>query len=1190
MHTNPWRCLAAYKEPRQEDKKTFLFCGRDKESYELFYLIKKNLFVTLYGRTGIGKTSLLEAGVFPLLRKDNYIPIVVRFGMQDDTRKSFAEIVVSSIENQGVKIEKTIEDKSISTLEDGLDDIDFLWTYFATRHFYKGDCKVFPVVVLDQFEENLISSRKESKFLLEQIYSLIDDNKDYPVGYHSETNFRFVLSIREDDLYRLEETIDKSQLNEFKNNRYRLTHLSKECAKEVICKPGDELLPSDENERQAIIDGILKQSTDEDGDNINTLLLSLVCSCLYDRCVVRKANTFAMADIYALGNNLLVDFYNSLHIKKRTRRIIEEKFIDANGRRNAVNIDDLYISQTELDELCLGSKRILQKTNKRLELVHDLLAQAIFETKKKKKEKNLSQIFKIYLLVFFSVIFVLGLLRSVFIFSGTDNFNSIPVFSKTDCIVVDSSAIVSKNIFVEKLIFTGKNGNSHIYDCPNLKRIIIQTNTSAITINNCPNLRYLELPDSVGSIIITHCPQLRTLYLPHIIGYLDVDEKINVVPPTGSSKYIAFGETVWDVEHSRIIYSNKDCHSDSISVVFPLQLYKKNILWYKGVRFINNGKMTDDGFLVENTSPTYVYSCCDSLTYVDLSGKKVMADAFDNARDITAIKIDADTHFDGNHIFANNHNLHRVIICQSVDFSVNDIKNLLAGLSATPHPLIYELQGEGPLKKTSDGVIRFDKTPVLISAESKKNIEIAYSGDTAIVCMKAWDGSFVKPSDSSCNMISVYGHPQIVVDTFRIFNIPFLCNGWFRLMEDEVKDTPISKAGIIYCGKLSPKPRVFRLNTYKVTFKALSDSVKKEIILLVPYGQINNFIYNSTFDGFKDIREESLMQTLCFNALMSFEDAGGYLKANKGQLLLLIIIAIVVLLILYFLSYMQLRKYERKVIAVIKALYSSLSIVVLGLFTWISVYWFLWYWFFRSTRDNISSSIIALFFAVAVVGLMYKNLWLFVYQRLRKIKIKDIFREVHVLCVKHIWQICIIGGILTILLLAIYTVYRIRAKRLNRAEYLYQIALHEFEQGNQLTPLYILSQSLDNGEIPFGEIGDSIYALVDRMAYETSYNIEHFDSCVLHDIRAMSLSPNGKLLLLGNNKGILQVLDLDKKNPIHIVNCQNEDGVENCGWINDAMFLASTYGGFYYCNIKSTTPLYHLDLEHSSVTIQRIPM
>ncbi len=52
--------LAAYEE---QDKD--IFYGREKEQDEFTALVKNNLYVTLYGRTGIGKTSFLKAGVFP---------------------------------------------------------------------------------------------------------------------------------------------------------------------------------------------------------------------------------------------------------------------------------------------------------------------------------------------------------------------------------------------------------------------------------------------------------------------------------------------------------------------------------------------------------------------------------------------------------------------------------------------------------------------------------------------------------------------------------------------------------------------------------------------------------------------------------------------------------------------------------------------------------------------------------------------------------------------------------------------------------------------------------------------------------------------------------------------------------------------------------------------------------------------
>ncbi|MBR1466732.1 MAG: hypothetical protein IJ607_10295 [Bacteroidaceae bacterium] len=68
---SPWRGLASYEDPLNA-KEEYLFCGRDQESLEVAKLIDNNLFVTVYGRTGIGKTSLLNAGVFPIIRQYYY--------------------------------------------------------------------------------------------------------------------------------------------------------------------------------------------------------------------------------------------------------------------------------------------------------------------------------------------------------------------------------------------------------------------------------------------------------------------------------------------------------------------------------------------------------------------------------------------------------------------------------------------------------------------------------------------------------------------------------------------------------------------------------------------------------------------------------------------------------------------------------------------------------------------------------------------------------------------------------------------------------------------------------------------------------------------------------------------------------------------------------------------------------------
>ena len=80
---NPWAGLASYEDPKTAERK-LKFCGRDDDSYDMVRLIMGNVFVTLYGKSGIGKTSLLNAGVFPELRKEQYSPVSIRLGMRDE--------------------------------------------------------------------------------------------------------------------------------------------------------------------------------------------------------------------------------------------------------------------------------------------------------------------------------------------------------------------------------------------------------------------------------------------------------------------------------------------------------------------------------------------------------------------------------------------------------------------------------------------------------------------------------------------------------------------------------------------------------------------------------------------------------------------------------------------------------------------------------------------------------------------------------------------------------------------------------------------------------------------------------------------------------------------------------------------------------------------------------------------------
>ncbi|MGH6855375.1 MAG: toll/interleukin-1 receptor domain-containing protein, partial [Aestuariivirga sp.] len=70
---NPWPGLSAFTEDLAP-----YFCGRIEEREDLFRRVKRKLLTTLFGMSGLGKTSLLQAGLFPILRREGYWPVPIR--------------------------------------------------------------------------------------------------------------------------------------------------------------------------------------------------------------------------------------------------------------------------------------------------------------------------------------------------------------------------------------------------------------------------------------------------------------------------------------------------------------------------------------------------------------------------------------------------------------------------------------------------------------------------------------------------------------------------------------------------------------------------------------------------------------------------------------------------------------------------------------------------------------------------------------------------------------------------------------------------------------------------------------------------------------------------------------------------------------------------------------------------------
>ena len=72
-----------------------LFFGRETPIKELYQLVRLEQLIVLYGKSGLGKTSLINAGIVPLvLAEGSYEPIAIRFNAWTKGKKDTPSDIV----------------------------------------------------------------------------------------------------------------------------------------------------------------------------------------------------------------------------------------------------------------------------------------------------------------------------------------------------------------------------------------------------------------------------------------------------------------------------------------------------------------------------------------------------------------------------------------------------------------------------------------------------------------------------------------------------------------------------------------------------------------------------------------------------------------------------------------------------------------------------------------------------------------------------------------------------------------------------------------------------------------------------------------------------------------------------------------------------------------------------------------
>lgn len=398
-YTSPFKGACSY-----EEKDAHNFCGRLDETEELIDRIEGNYLTVLYGKSGIGKSSLLKAGVMPGLRKLNYYPIYIT--LDNSIENSYEWQITKKCKEILLKETKVLINDENSSLVELLD-----------IHNWPNDLR--PVIVLDQFEElyyhNTSFQRRTSLLstLHSLIYNKIDKGQISP-DHNLITDFRIIISFREDFLCYIED--DSIYLPPLRENRYRLLPLTESQAQIIISCVGEEngIISTQDNMPSKIIKkihrgGIMQSLSYTKEPTIDAFTLSLYCQQLDNlrysnhlKCISDKlVNETSPSEI------LFTYYKNTLETKSQNcTLLIEDYLLDEEGRKRKIHKDNAFaIGVKSTDLISLISDGIIRETdNGLIEIGHDRICEVAFRNKALRLQNREKWIYFFILFPFYAFI------------------------------------------------------------------------------------------------------------------------------------------------------------------------------------------------------------------------------------------------------------------------------------------------------------------------------------------------------------------------------------------------------------------------------------------------------------------------------------------------------------------------------------------------------------------------------------------------------------------------------------------------------------------------------------------------------------------------------------------------------------------------------------------------------------------
>ncbi len=400
---HPWLGLASFTEETRA-----FFYGRDEEVAELGRRVQRKLLTVLFGQSGLGKTSILRAGLVPRLRSEGYCPVYVRI--------DYARGAPEPAEQIKDAILRAARDVGDWTRAGVAAEGETLWEFLHHRDDELRDAAgaaLIPLLIFDQFEEifTLAQSddfgRSRAARFITDLADLVENRPPAALEARLEADdataeafdfargdYRVLITLREDYLAPLEGL--KASMPSITQNRLRLAPMTGRQALEAVLRPGKKLVSEDV---AAAIVRFVAGGAEIQNAEVEPSLLSLICRELNDARLEQGREEISLDLLAGSHESILKNFYERSLADQpaAVRNFIEDELLTESGFRENLAEERVRNAFVEAgaaaDALALLVNRRLLRIEERLdvrrvELTHDVLCAVVKASRDLRHERE----------------------------------------------------------------------------------------------------------------------------------------------------------------------------------------------------------------------------------------------------------------------------------------------------------------------------------------------------------------------------------------------------------------------------------------------------------------------------------------------------------------------------------------------------------------------------------------------------------------------------------------------------------------------------------------------------------------------------------------------------------------------------------------------------------------------------------